>query len=501
MFAYLNYGLLYSSMRKPEEQKWACFLAVGIGTFVLILDQSSVNIALPQISSHFRVRISEVQWVVIGYGLTTGALMIPIGRFSDIFGKKAIYFLGFVISAVGSLFAGTSPSLGILVISRSIQGMGGAMIQANAMAILITVFPLHKRSFVIGVYMTIIGVASVIGPVYGGVVVQQLGWRWLLLITIPLTVFSALYAYKVLPEFPSDRTSEAGQSSFDLKGSILFSALMAFIMIIMTNGHRFGWFSIQITLALLISIFLGILFTMSQIKASFPLIDLQLLKRKYFALGSLSGFFTFLSGTAVFFMMPFYLQGVLGYSPSNAGLIMMPMAGCFALSGPISGWLSDHYGWRKIEITGLLCVSISLFLLSFITTQSKVEGLLPLLGFLGLGMGLFYSPNSASILSVVERDRYSLGTSFINVTRNYASIVGISLTTAVITTVMGSLGYEASLDAVKEAGSSHGVRTAFVEGLNSAFRVQVVLTALAVILTALKGRVSADQHTFGENSG
>ena len=487
------------SMNDTDKQQWSGFLAVGMGTFFLILDQSAVNIALPQISTYFHVKISDVQWVVIGYGLTTGALMIPIGRLSDIIGKKTIYLLGFVITGVGSLFAGTASSLVILSASRAIQGVGGAMTQANAMAILITLFPTHMRSFIIGIFMTIIGVASVIGPLFGGVIVQHFGWRWLLLITIPFTFCSSLYAYRVLPQSPSNEVSEDGKYSFDMKGSILFSILMALIMIIMTNGNRFGWISIQIIGGISISLFLGTLFAISQIKTASPLIDLQLLKRRYFVLGSLSSFFTFLSGTAVFFMMPFYLQGVLGYSPSGAGLVMMPMAGCFALSGPVSGWLSDHYGWRKIEIMGLFCVSISLFLLSFVSAQSEVRALLPLLGLVGLGMGLFYSPNSASILSVVEKERYSLATSFINVTRNYASIVGISLTTALITTAMGSLGYEASLDAVREVGASHGVTNAFVGGLNLAFKVQVILIVIAGMLTVFKGKASSGEYTLEEN--
>ena len=486
-------------MKDTDRHQWSGFLAVGMGTFILILDQSAVNIALPQISTYFHVKISDVQWVVIGYGLTTGALMIPIGRLSDIIGKKTIYLLGFVIAGVGSLFAGTASSLVILSVSRAIQGVGGAMTQANAMAILITLFPTHMRSFIIGIFMTIIGVASVIGPVFGGVIVQHFGWRWLLLITIPFTFCSAFYAYRVLPQFPSNEVSEYGKYSFDMKGSILFSILMALIMIIMTNGNRFGWMSIQIIGGVSISLFLGTLFAISQIKAASPLIDVQLLKRRYFVLGSLSSFFTFLSGTAVFFMMPFYLQGVLGYSPSGAGLVMMPMAGCFALSGPVSGWLSDHYGWRKIEMMGLFCVSISLFLLSFVSAQSEVQALLPLLGLVGLGMGLFYSPNSASILSVVEKERYSLATSFINVTRNYASIVGISLTTALITTAMGSLGYEASLDAVREVGASHGVKNAFVGGLNLAFKVQVILIVIAGMLTAFKGKTSSGEYALEEN--
>ena len=486
-------------MKDTDRQQWSGVLAVGMGTFILILDQSAVNIALPQISTYFHVKISDVQWVVIGYGLTTGALMIPIGKLSDIIGKKTIYLLGFLIAGIGSIFAGTASSLVILSVRRSIQGVGGAMPQANAMAILITLFPIHMRSFIIGIFMTIIGVASVIGPVFGGVIVQHFGWRWLLLITIPFTFCSALYAYRVLPQFPSNEVSEYGKYSFDMKGSILFSILMALIMIIMTNGNRFGWISIQIIGGISISLFLGTLFAISQIKTASPLIDLQLLKRRYFVLGSLSSFFTFLSGTAVFFMMPFYLQGVLGYSPSGAGLVMMPMAGCFALSGPVSGWLSDHYGWRKIEIMGLFCVSISLFLLSFVSAESEVQALLPLLGLVGLGMGLFYSPNSASILSVVEKERYSLATSFINVTRNYASIVGISLTTALITTAMGSLGYEASLDAVREVGASHGVKNAFVGGLNLAFKVQVILIIIAGMLTVFKGNTSSGEYTLEEN--
>tara|TARA_B100000408_G_scaffold132642_1_gene119060 strand:- start:426 stop:1010 length:585 start_codon:yes stop_codon:yes gene_type:complete len=194
--------------------------------------------------------------------------------------------------------------------------------------------------------------------------------------------------------------------------------------------------------------------------------------------------------------MPFYLQGVLEYRPAGAGLMMTPMAGFFALSGPIAGYLSDQVGWKKVEIVGLTATVISLLGLSVIHLESSPFLLLFLLGLIGFGMGFFYSPNSASVLSVVERERYGVGTAFLQLTRNSASIIGISITTALITIVMGSMGYEPSLDAIYKSGVTIGLKNAFVDGLGLALRVQAVLVLVAVILTLAKGKEQKLQDIY-----
>ena len=168
--------------------------------------------------------------------------------------------------------------------------------------------------------------------------------------------------------------------------------------------------------------------------------------------------------------------------------MITPMAGLFALSGPIAGYLSDQVGWRKVELIGLIATVISLLGLSIISSDSSSLLLLILLGLIGFGMGFFYSPNSASVLSVVERERYGVGTAFLQLTRNSASIIGISITTALITIVMGSMGYEPSLDAIYKEGVTTGLKNSFVDGLGLALRVQSVLVIVAVLLTVAKGK-------------
>ena len=195
-----------------------------------------------------------------------------------------------------------------------------------------------------------------------------------------------------------------------------------------------------------------------------------------------------MTGTSVFFIMPFYLQGVLDYMPAEAGFMITPMAGFFALSGPIAGYLSDQVGWKKVEIIGLTATVISLLGLSIVNSESSTYLLLILLGLIGFGTGFFYSPNSASVLSVVERERYGVGTAFLQLTRNSASIIGISITTALITIVMGSMGYEPSLDAIYKSGVTTGLKDAFMAGLALALRVQAALVLVAVLLTLTKGK-------------
>jgi MFS family permease len=195
-----------------------------------------------------------------------------------------------------------------------------------------------------------------------------------------------------------------------------------------------------------------------------------------------------MTATSVFFIMPFYLQGVLDYRPAEAGLMIIPMPALFALSGPISGYLSDQLSWKKVELVGLIATVISLLGLSIVNSESSPSLLLFLLGLIGFGMGFFYSSNSASVLSVVERERYGVGTAFLQLTRDSTSIIGISITTALITIVMGSMGYEPSLDAIYKSGVTTGLKNAFMDGLGLALRVQTALVIVAVVLTITKGK-------------
>ena len=203
-------------------------------------------------------------------------------------------------------------------------------------------------------------------------------------------------------------------------------------------------------------------------------------------MGSGASFFTFLSGTAVFFIMPFYLQGVLGLSPTIAGFVIMPMAGAFAVSGPLAGFVSDKYGWTRIELLGLGMTACSLIFLSFIDQDTRMVYLLPFLALIGMGMGFFYSPNSSSVLSVINSSDYGVGTAFLNLIRNSANIIGISMATMIITAMMAHSGFEASLDAVNDPNYGDGITVAFISGLSLTLRIQGFLILASVLLTVTK---------------
>ena len=467
---------------------WIVAVAICSGMFISILDNSSINIALPKIALQFRAEIPEVQWLVIGYGLVSGALILPMGRLSDLVGRKRIYLAGFLISGLTAIITSIAPSLILAILFRALQGVGGAMIQANAMAILISSFPSSRRGLIIGIFMTTIGIASVIGPVFGGLIVQYFSWRWLLFIPSPLGLTAFAIGYLILPHMKPGSSDGLVTSKFDWVGSFYFAVALCLLMLTITNGHPLGWLS-SIIIGLLIGFLLfATLFVVRQARTDSPLIALELLSRKYFSFGSLASLFTFMTATSVFFIMPFYLQGVLDYRPAEAGLMITPMPALFALSGPIAGYLSDQVGWKKVELVGLLATVISLLGLSIVNSESSPFLLLFLLGLIGFGMGFFYSSNSASVLSVVERERYGVGTAFLQLTRDSTSIIGISITTALITIVMGSMGYEPSLDAIYKAGVTTGLKNAFVDGLGLALRVQAALVIVAVVLTITKGK-------------
>ena len=474
-----------NSLTRLRENAWVVFSAIGVGMFLTMMDQSAINIALPEIASDFQADLPDVQWMAVGYGLATGALILPMGKLADAIGRKRLFVLGLIIISVGAIFAGFAGNLQVAIIARLVQGLGAAMMQANALAIMISVFPPTRRGMVIGIFMTIVGVASVIGPAIGGVVVELIGWRWLLISASPLGFLCTTLAFIFLP---ASESIDIGRrlKEFDWMGSVLFALILTIFMLTITNGHRIGWMSSVSIGAWILTGCMTVALFFEQRSQKIPLIPVHLFKRKLFSMGSGASFFTFLSGTAVFFIMPFYLQGVLGLSPTIAGFVIMPMAGAFAVSGPLAGFVSDRYGWTRIELLGLGMAACSLIFLSFIDQDTRMVYLLPFLALIGMGMGFFYSPNSSSVLSVINSSDYGVGTAFLNLIRNSANIIGISMATMIITAMMAHSGFEASLDAGNDPNYGDGIKIAFISGLSLTLRIQGFLILASVLLTVTK---------------
>ena len=474
----------------PNYKYWA-FGVIALGLFASVVDQDAVIVALPTIAGHFNTDLPAVQWVIIGYILTISALLLPMGRLADLAGRKKVYIVGGLVFVLGAAVAGRSTSLIMLILSRVVQGIGGAMTEGTGMAIITSVFPPTERGRAIGLIMLVVGLGVVAGPPIGGVLVDALGWPYVFFVNIPLILLGIATGLVILEGGRSPGYSQESGSQFDWLGAGLSTGVLVVLLLAMTNGHKSGWSSPLILLAMLSCFALLCAFVWWELRTSNPMLNLRLFGRKTFSFGVTAAFLSFLGSSAVLVLTPFYLQGVLGFSPRATGLIIMAGALSMTLMGPISGLLSDRYGWRWLTVGGLGITATGVFLFSRLTEQSSLALVMPALILTNGGMGTFYSPNASSVLSSVTPERYGIVSGLLNLVRNGANIVSLAMATAIITATMGSLGFEPSLDAVQETTEA-GVGHAFSVGLRNTYLVMMVLLLIGMAVSAVKGETTKE---------
>ena len=482
-----------ASLARSARFKYWVFGALGIGIFASVVDHGSVNVALPTIASEFDTDLPTIQWVVIIYALTIAALLLPMGRLSDLIGRKKVYIAGTMVMALGAVLSGLAPSLEIMFPSRVLQGVGAAMTQGTGMAIIIAAFPANEKGRAIGLFMTMVGVGAVAGPAVGGVMVDAFGWRVVFFLTLPLEVIGVAATAWVMRGWPE--VQETRGARFDWLGAALSTGFLVVLLLAMTTGNKAGWLSPPIIAAFTGAVAMLAAFIWWELRTDAPMLDLRLFKGKTFTLGVSAAFLTFLGSSAVLFMMPFYLQNILGYSAKTAGFVVVPGALCMALLGTLSGVLSDRFGWRPFTVGGLAFSATGLFMLSRVTEDSSLWMVVPALMLMSSGMGIFYSPNSSSVMNAVGIARYGVVSGFLNLVRNAANVTSIAFATIIVTATMASLGFESSLEAVR--GDAEGVGHAFTVGLRYAFLTMMGIVLVSMTLSAFQPNHAVEQDPPG----
>ena len=460
------------------------YSAIALGLFVSVADHGSVAVALPSIANEFRTDLPTVQWVMIAYALTISSLLLPMGRLSDIVGRKRMYVVGFSIFLVSALLCMVADNVVTLIASRVLMGLGASMTQATATAILLSAFDESERGKALGLQISAVGSGAVGGPAIGGFVVDVFGWRGVFLLTVTLALVAIVVAQVVLNRRRTDGAVSGGR--FDLVGAVTSTTILIVFLLAMSNGAEMGWRSPPIVVGFVGVIALAAFFIFWELRNRSPMLDVSLFRHRVFALGVAASMISFMSISSVRFLMPFYLQAVLGYSPGRVGLVLVPAAFGMIIMGPLGGRLSDRYGWTAFNVGGLLFTAAGLFILSRATETSPVW--LVILGTVtqSIGTGTFNAPNNSSILSVVERSKYGVMSGFLNLVRNTANITGIAVATTIVVTVMGSQGFEPSLAAVSESGAE-GVLGAFTSGMKTAYLTMSGLVFVGALLSVLKG--------------
>lgn len=473
---------------KSRHYKWWVFLALAIGTFTSVADFGSLNVTMPTIAEHFGTDLPTTQWVLIGYALAISALLLPMGRLSDIIGRKRVYVSGFVIFVVGGVFAGMSDSILMLIGFKVLQGVGASMTQGTGMAMVLSTFPSEERGKAIGSFITIVGAGNVAGPALGGLIAGTLGWQWVFYFGVALALLAILAVSLVLDGRIYSRRG-VGSLSFDWAGAALSTGALVTFLMVMTNAPRLGWLYPPVLVGIVALVAFVALFIWWELRCETPMIDVRLFKMRLISLGVAAQFISFIGNSSMRFLLPFYMQAALGFSPQQIGLIFVPASIAMIVTGPISGRLSDQFGYRWFTVCGLLFAVCGLLLLSTLTTESSVlkvaVGMLLLTG----GTGTFYPPNNSSIMQQVPESRYGVMSGFINLVRNSANITGTAVATAIVAAVMVSMGYLPNLSTVGETGDI-GLLTAFVSGLRTAYIIVAGLMLVGVVLSYIRPATS-----------
>ena len=472
----------------PGSQKWWVYASVALGAFVTVADQTGTNIALPAISDELTVDIPTVQWMYLLYTLCISALLLPMGRISDLFGRRLIYCCGLLIFSLGAFFAYVSSGLPFLLSAKALQGIGAAMVQANGMALMAEAFPDRQRGMAIGLYMTIIGLGAVGGPVMGGTLIGFFGWRSIYIGTLTLGMIAlgvSLFVIKYVKE-KENKDWPVKISSFDWVGALLSASALTVFLLSMTYSYRLGWTSWPVLAGFFAFSVLAILFVYRELTYADPMIDLRLFKIPTFSIGMLSRYLAFMAGSPAYFLLPFFLIQVSGMEEYKAALLLAPSSVMMALAGPLSGKLSDRIGTKWPAVGGLMCWTIGLIILSTLEVGSSPYIASVGMMMMGVGNGIFGSPNTASVMSVVERQRFGVVSALVNMVRTSGNLTGISVGTTLVVLMMASKGFMPDLSALSNSDGGvviDGLSKAFTAGMRRAFTLGVFLVGFGGVIT------------------
>ncbi|MHB1345713.1 MAG: DHA2 family efflux MFS transporter permease subunit, partial [Thermoleophilia bacterium] len=423
---------LPSEKTAVSPNPWLVLLSVALGLFMVVVDMSILNIALPQIAGSLHAGMGSIQWTLIAYTLLMTTLVPLFGRVSDVLGRKRLFILGMAIFTVGSLFAALSPSIHWLIAARLVQAAGGALISTNVLAIIADIFPEGKRGVAMGAQAILVSGGAAIGPTLGGFLVTRFGWEAVFLVNLPVGLIATVLAIKILPPLRSHRAREP----LDWLGAGLLMTGLASVLLAITQGASWGWTSKAVLSLTVLGVAALAVFVWWELRARYPLVDLTLFRIRAFSAGQLAGLFGTMAFASMMFLLPFYWQGLRGLSAQEAGIMMLPLPVVLMVVAPISGRLSDGHGARAIASSGLLVVAFSLLLISRIDAQTAVWSVLLRVGVLGAGLGMFMAPNNNAVMSSVAAERRGIAAGLLATFRFTGQSVGIAFVGAVVGTLM-----------------------------------------------------------------
>jgi EmrB/QacA subfamily drug resistance transporter len=452
---------------EPENRKWWTLGAVAFGLFMIMLDNTIVNVALPSIQRDLNIGISELEWVFNGYALTFGVLMLTGGKLADMLGRRRIFITGLVIFTAASLGCGLASSAGMLIGARVVQGVGSALMNPATLSIITATFPPRQRGMAIGIWAGVSGMALAIGPLVGGLITQHWSWNWIFFINVPIGIIAIVVARLVIDE---SRDTSAEQR-LDLPG-LLSSAIALFALTYgLIEANTYGWTSPRILALFAVAIIGFAVFVVLELRQRAPMLDLKLFKNGTFAGANSVMLLVGLAMFGVFFYNSLFIQNIIGYSAVQTGASFLPMTILIILVAPVAGKYSDRVGSRWLMGGGMILLSISLLIFSRLDASSNFWDILPGLLVGGFGMAIVMTPTTAAAMGSVPVDKAGVGSAVLNSMRQVGGALGIAVMGAIVA------AYATGLPGTPEATQG------FVTGYQHALQVASVIALAGAVLS------------------
>jgi EmrB/QacA subfamily drug resistance transporter len=410
-----------------ERRKWWTLAAVSVGLFMIMLDNTVVNVALPSIQRDLGSGLSQLQWIVTGYALSFAALMLIGGKLADAYGRRLVFVLGIVVFTLASLWCGLADSGELLIAARLVQGVGAALMNPATLSIIAATFPPRERGTAIGIWAGVSALALAIGPLVGGLLTQHLSWHWIFFVNVPVGALGIAASYLLIPE-SRDETHE----SLDLPG-LVTSALGLFALTYgLIEANAYGWGSARIVGSFAVAILSLAAFLTIERRSRAPMLDLSLFRSPTYAGANVAMLLVALAMFGVFFFVSLYMQNVLGYSAVQAGAAFLPMTIVVIVVAPVAGRLSDRHGSRWLMSGGMVLLGVQLAYFSQLGPDATFWTLLPALLVGGLGMSLTMTPTAAAATRAVPVAKAGVGAAVLNAMRQVGGSLGIALMGAVV---------------------------------------------------------------------
>src|SRR4051794_24439768 len=482
-----------------ENRRWWTLAAMCFALFMVMLDNTVTNVALPSIQRSFDASLSALEWTINAYTLSFAVLLVTGGRLGDIFGRRKVFLIGVVIFGASSATIGLAPSEGFLVVSRAIQGVGAALMMPATLSIISNAFPPAERGKAIGTWAGVSAIALALGPLVGGWLTEDVTWRAIFFINVPVAVIAVAVTLFAAHE----SRDETASRQVDVPGIATLTIGLTALILALVEGNAWGWGSPRI-IALLAAAVIGLgAFVQIERTSPAPIVDFSFFRSRSFLGANLVAFSISFGMLAVFFFLALYMQNILGYSPLQTGARFLPTTLLVMVCGPLAGRLADRIGPRIPLVIGLACVTISLAWQSRITVDTSFAYLLPAFMILGVGMGFSMSPMSTAAMNAVDRTKAGVASGTLSMTRMVGGTFGVAALGALVAAVgrhdlarslprVPHAAREQLVEGLGSGGAGHAapaIKTAtnqaFVDALGTGLTIAAIATAIAALLAWL----------------